>query len=116
MFSICILYQPQEVGGTLIWENGLVVMTGAESVEWYQIHQTHGFQVFNALHLLRSGHYYEPFFTQQPPMHQPMVNKRFSLHITSSQVAYTQSCYYMIPLLSTSHHGHCVIYFSSLQY
>jgi hypothetical protein len=40
----------QEVGGTLIWENGLVVMTGEESEEWYQIHQTHGFhgyQVFD---------------------------------------------------------------------
>jgi hypothetical protein len=33
----------QEVGGTLIWESELMVMTGAESVEWYQIH---GFQVF----------------------------------------------------------------------
>ena len=28
----------QEVGGTLIGEDGLVVMAGAESVEWYQIH------------------------------------------------------------------------------
>ena len=27
----------QEVGGTLIGEDGLVVMAGAESVEWYQI-------------------------------------------------------------------------------
>ena len=27
-----------EVGGTLIGENGLMLMTGAELVEWYQIH------------------------------------------------------------------------------
>ena len=42
----------QEVGGTLIGVEGLVVMTGAESVEWYQIHPTHGFhgfQVFDAI-------------------------------------------------------------------
>jgi hypothetical protein len=37
---------PQEVGGTLIGEDGLMVMAGAESVEWYQIH---GFQVFDAV-------------------------------------------------------------------
>jgi hypothetical protein len=36
----------QEVGGTLIGETGLMVMTGAESVEWYQLHQTYGFQFF----------------------------------------------------------------------
>jgi hypothetical protein len=28
----------QEVGGTLIGEDGLVRMAGVESVEWYQIH------------------------------------------------------------------------------
>jgi hypothetical protein len=39
---------PQEVGGTLIGEDRLVVMTGAELVEWYQTHQTHGFQMFDA--------------------------------------------------------------------
>ena len=33
-------------GGTLIVEDGLVVITGAEWVEWYQ---THGFQVFDAI-------------------------------------------------------------------
>ena len=38
--------EPQEVGGTLIGENGLVVMIGVGSVEWYQ---THGFQVFDAI-------------------------------------------------------------------
>jgi hypothetical protein len=37
---------PQEVGGTLIGKDGLVVMAGAESVEWYQIH---GFHVFDAI-------------------------------------------------------------------
>jgi hypothetical protein len=36
----------QQVGVSLIGENGLVLMTG---VEWYQIHQTHGFQVFDAV-------------------------------------------------------------------
>ena len=40
---------PQEVGGTLIGEDGLVVMTGAESVEWYQMHQTSGFYEFDAI-------------------------------------------------------------------
>ena len=34
---------PQEVGGTFIVEEGLVVMAGAELVEWYQIHHTDGF-------------------------------------------------------------------------
>jgi hypothetical protein len=28
----------QVVGGTFIEEDGLVVMAGAESVEWYKIH------------------------------------------------------------------------------
>ena len=41
-------YIAQEVGGTLIVENGLVLITGAELVEWYQIHQTHGFHVYDA--------------------------------------------------------------------
>ena len=31
---VCVCVS-QEVGGTLIGENGLMVMTGAESVEWY---------------------------------------------------------------------------------
>ena len=39
----------QEVGGTLIGEDRLVVMAGAESVEWYQLHQPHGFHVFDAI-------------------------------------------------------------------
>ena len=46
----------QEVGATFIVEDGLVVMAGVEFVEWYQ---THG---------LRSSHYYEPSFPQQPPV------------------------------------------------
>jgi hypothetical protein len=33
----------QEFGGTLIGEDRLVVMTGADSVEWIQIHPTHWF-------------------------------------------------------------------------
>jgi hypothetical protein len=36
----------QELGGTLIGENGLVVLTEAESVEW---DQTNGFHVFDAI-------------------------------------------------------------------
>jgi hypothetical protein len=36
-------------GGTLIGENELVVMTGAKSVEWCQIQETDGFQVFDAI-------------------------------------------------------------------
>jgi hypothetical protein len=55
----------QEVGGTLIGEDRPVVMTGGESVEWYQIHQAGGLMPF---HLLRSSHYYEPSSPQQPPL------------------------------------------------
>jgi hypothetical protein len=33
-----VQYASQEVGGTLIGEDGLVVMTGAKSMEWYPIH------------------------------------------------------------------------------
>jgi hypothetical protein len=40
---------PQEDGGTLIGEDGLVLMAGAESVEWYQLHQTHGFHMFDTI-------------------------------------------------------------------
>jgi hypothetical protein len=36
----------QEVGGTLIGEDELMVMTGVEFMERYQIHQAHGFHVF----------------------------------------------------------------------
>jgi hypothetical protein len=36
----------QEVGGTLIGEDRVVVMAGAEEMEWYQIH---GFHVFDAI-------------------------------------------------------------------
>jgi hypothetical protein len=36
----------QEVGGTLIVEEGLMVMAGAEWVEWYQ---THEFNLFDAI-------------------------------------------------------------------
>lgn len=32
---------PQEVGGSLIGEAGLMVMAGAVLMEWYKIHQTH---------------------------------------------------------------------------
>jgi hypothetical protein len=39
----------QEFGGNVIWVGGLVVTAGAESVEWYQIHQTHGFYVLDAI-------------------------------------------------------------------
>jgi hypothetical protein len=40
---------PQEVVVKLIREEGLVVMSGAELVEGYQIHQTHVFHVFDAI-------------------------------------------------------------------
>ncbi|CDQ71214.1 unnamed protein product [Oncorhynchus mykiss] len=43
------IQKPQEVGGTLIGEDGLVVMAGAESVECFQIYQTLGFYVVNAI-------------------------------------------------------------------
>jgi hypothetical protein len=43
---------PQEVGGTLTGEDGLVVMAGAEYVERYRMHQTLGFHVFNAIPLV----------------------------------------------------------------
>ena len=43
-----IRHTPQDFGATLIGEDGLMVMAGAESVEWYQIQQTHGFYVFDA--------------------------------------------------------------------
>jgi hypothetical protein len=33
----------QEAGHTLIGEDRLVVMTGEESVEWYQTYGFHGF-------------------------------------------------------------------------
>ena len=39
----------QEVGGTLIGVDGLVLMAGAELVEWYQLHQTHGLMPFHLL-------------------------------------------------------------------
>ena len=39
----------QEVGGTLIGEDGLMVMTGGELVECFQIEQIHGFHLFNAI-------------------------------------------------------------------
>ena len=38
MHACKIHFQTQEVGGTLIGEDGLVVMAGAELVEWYQTH------------------------------------------------------------------------------
>jgi hypothetical protein len=39
----------QEVGSTLVWEEGLVLMAGAELVEWYQIHKKHGFHVIDTI-------------------------------------------------------------------
>jgi hypothetical protein len=56
--------------GCWLGEDGLVVMTGAESVERYQIHQHMVSMVSRCLmpfHLLRSGHYYEPSSPQQHP-------------------------------------------------
>ena len=45
----------QEVGDTLIGEDGLVVMAGAESVEWYQIRN-----VFERWLSRRGGHFILP--------------------------------------------------------
>jgi hypothetical protein len=36
----------EEVGGMLIWEDGLVVLAGEEFVEWYQ---THVFRVVDTI-------------------------------------------------------------------
>ena len=47
----------------VIGEDWLVAMTGAESLEWYQIHGSMCLMPFN---LLRSRHYYEPSSPQQP--------------------------------------------------
>lgn len=40
------LLTTQEVGGTLIGEDGIVVMAGAEKMEG---HQTHGLNVFDSI-------------------------------------------------------------------
>jgi hypothetical protein len=37
-FMVKKMAVPQDVSGSLIRENGLVVMAGTELVEWYQIH------------------------------------------------------------------------------
>jgi hypothetical protein len=58
-------YTAQEVDGTLIGEDGLVVMAGVELVEWYQIHQTHDLMPF---HSLCSSNSCEPSSPQQPPL------------------------------------------------
>ena len=39
----------QEVGGTLIGEDGVVVMVGPEWVAWYQIYQNQGFHSIHAV-------------------------------------------------------------------
>jgi hypothetical protein len=51
----------QEVGGTLMEDNELVMMAGAELEEWYQM-------CLMTFHLLRSGHYCEPLSPQQSPV------------------------------------------------
>ena len=58
------LYSAHEVGGTFNVEDVLVVMAGAELVEWYQ---THGLIPF---HLRCSSDYYELSSPQQPPLIQ----------------------------------------------
>ena len=48
MLTYCMIQhlpKAHEAGGTLIGEDGLVLVAGAELMEWYQIHQTHGFHV-----------------------------------------------------------------------
>ena len=46
---LCTVYVPQEVGRTLIGDDGLMVMARAEQVECYQIPQTDDFHVFDAI-------------------------------------------------------------------
>ena len=48
-FSSRSLFKAQEVGGTLFGKDRLAVMAGTELVEWCQIHQTHGFHVFDSV-------------------------------------------------------------------
>lgn len=43
--------ESQAASGTLIRDDGLVVMAGAEKVEWYQIHETHVFHVSDVISL-----------------------------------------------------------------
>ena len=49
--TVTVLCRSQEVGGTLIGEDRLVVMAGAEGV------QTH---VFDAIPLIHSSYYHKP--------------------------------------------------------
>jgi hypothetical protein len=62
------MYTPQEVCGTLSVEDGLVVRAGAELVEWYQICETHCFDVFDAIPFPPSQTFYELSSPQQPPV------------------------------------------------
>ena len=55
----------QEFGGTLIGEDGLVVMAGAECIKYIKHMVSRCLMPF---HLRRSSHYYEPFSPQQPPV------------------------------------------------
>ena len=72
---------PQKVGGTVIVENGLGVMTGVESVEWYQIPQTYGFQVFAAVPFAP----FRPFSPPQPPLpYTHFTHFQWALPILSS--------------------------------
>jgi hypothetical protein len=77
--SYCGTLSSQEVGGTIIGEDGLVVMAGAESVEWYQTHQTHGLMPF---HVLRSSHYYEPSSPQQSPLSYSLDFEEYDKYLT----------------------------------
>ena len=79
MRSLTVVCIAQEVGGTLIGEDRLVVMAEAELVEWYQIH---GLLPFHSLH---SSHYYEPSSPQQPPLMYSTMH--FALHAGGTLLA-----------------------------
>ena len=62
------VHTSEEVGGTLIGENGLVVMAGRKCVEWYPILHHMVSMCLMPFDSLRSGHYCEPSSPQQLPV------------------------------------------------
>uniref|UniRef100_A0A8C8JBK7 Uncharacterized protein n=1 Tax=Oncorhynchus tshawytscha TaxID=74940 RepID=A0A8C8JBK7_ONCTS len=57
---------------------GLVLMTGAESVEWSQTHGFHGFQVFDAFPFAP----FQPFIMSRPPLNSLLCYCFCSKHWT----------------------------------
>ena len=69
-----------------------MLMTGAESVEWYQ---THGFQVSDAIPFaLFWTFYYEPFSPQQPPVFLTFIFFKLGKLLLLNIDSYT----YILPL------------------